>query len=248
MDKFLESVKKVIELLEQSKYAVVITGPGILNDRSIEANYDSINDRLPKMVSPEEFTIRSYNETPDYFIEDGTPFFSLLYKAKPNDAHFMVADLEKRGLVKTVITLNIDGLHQMAGSKNVLELCGSIRRATCAHCEFKAATDTLLDNPEENFSALRCPECGMQMKPDVVSHGDPLPPDYYEAKKALQQADLVIIIGSDMQDPSDSQLITNKKELVVINKDSTYFDQKAKIVIYELPARVLKLISERLNN
>ncbi len=247
MDEGLKNISKLTELLENSKYAVVITGPGLDEETESLAGDDSASDRLWKMVSPDEFTIHRYQDEYGPFYEEGAPFFSLLYKAKPNATHFVLADLEKRGLVKTVITQNIDGLHQMAGSVNVLELRGTIRSATCEQCEYQAKVEDLLDGAEIGSLPLRCPDCGQPMKPDVVLHGEPPPPDYYKAKQEMLKADLVIMVGADMHNSSDQELISEHKKLVVINDRPTHFDQDAEIVINEQPAKVMKLVREKLS-
>jgi NAD-dependent deacetylase len=244
VDKFLESVSKVTEMLEHSKHTAVITGPGIFDDISNGAAEDASYNNLSKMVSPEAFTIHRNHDDYGPFYEEGAPFFSLLYKAKPNAAHYALADLEKRGLVKTIITQNVDGLHQMAGSKNVLELHGTIRSATCEQCEYQARVEDLMVGSKVESLPLRCPDCGQLMKPDVVLQGDPPPSDYYEAKQVVLKADLIIIIGADMHDSSDNELIADKQNLVVINNGPTHFDQNAEIVNNEQPVKTVNLVLE----
>ncbi len=248
MDKLLESVNKIIDLLRKSSHAVVITGSGIIDSASSGTEYNSSADRLPTMVSPGDFTINRYKGGSGPFYEEGAPFFSLLYKAKPNYVHYKLAALEKRGLVKTIITYNIDGLHKMAGSKNVLELRGTIRTATCTQCEYHAATEELIESTGEEQLPLRCPDCGKPMKPDVALEGDPPPPDYHKAMQEAGKADLIIVLGLDMHIFTDKELIADQKELVVINDGPTHFDQAVKVALNEQPIKVMELIMEQLDS
>ena len=137
--------------------------------------------------------------------------------AKPNDAHLYLAKLEKAKHL-TVITQNIDGLHQMAGSKNVLELHGSVHRNTCLRCGKHFTLDEIMELGDVPY----CPECGGLIKPDVVLYEEGLDMDVInEAVYQLSHADLLIIAGTSLSVYPASGLIHyfNGKNLIVINKD-----------------------------
>lgn len=161
--------------------------------------------------------------------------------------HSVLAELEKRGLVKAIITQNIDGLHQEAGSKKVLEIRGNLRSATCVHCDRKISIEDLLADAGEDSFLPVCSECGEPLKPDVVLIGEPPPPDYDKAKEEARRADLMIIIGSIMPFSPDNQLPADCKNIVVINRSTTFYDERARVVINDNPPKVMELLLEELN-
>ena len=137
--------------------------------------------------------------------------------AKPNAAHKFLAELEKKKHV-TVVTQNIDGLHQMAGSKNVLELHGSIHRNSCLSCYEKYSLEDIL----KMDTVPKCPRCGGLIKPDVTLYEESLDMDVLnEAVYQIAHADLMIIAGTSLRVYPASGLIHyyNGKHLVVINKE-----------------------------
>ncbi len=148
----------------------------------------------------ENFNIEDY-ATPEGFArnpEEVWRWYAWRYKkireAEPNEAHRLLAELEKKkGDGFLLVTQNIDGLHQRAGSKRVIELHGSIHRARCTACGYRSE----LPPPEELEIPPRCPKCGAMMRPDVVWFGEPLPPGAFEAALAgFRSADLAMVIGT----------------------------------------------------
>jgi len=240
-----EQIGKVADMLIKSNYPVVLTGTGILTENN---TFEAVNQEsnLMTMLDPEEFTIRRYREDPKSFFDRGTPFFSIIYHYKPNEIHLALAELEKNNLIKSIITQNIDGLHKEAGSKKVFEIHGSIKTATCTHCEHKFAIEDLLSDDRECELPPKCPDCGETLKPDVAFYDEPLPADFFKAKEETKQADLMIIIGSKMQTSPDNEIPVPCKNIVIINREPTSFDQKASVVIHENPVLVIKLLMKEL--
>lgn len=162
----------------------------------------------------------------------------LFPEAKPNDAHLALAKLEQEGKLKAVITQNIDGLHQAAGSKEVLELHGSVLRNYCERCgEFYSLSDIL-----ESSGVPRC-TCGGRIKPDVVLYEEGL--DMDTIKKAvfyISHADMLIIGGTSLTVYPAAGLIDYYKgnKLVLINKSITPMDSQANLVISGKIGEVLK--------
>ncbi|MDY6827254.1 MAG: Sir2 family NAD-dependent protein deacetylase [Bacillota bacterium] len=243
-----EKVKTVVDLLEQSDYTVAFTGPGIYAESDLPRE-DLPEESLWKMVDPEEFTINRYKQDPESFYEEGAPYFSVLYQLEPNNVHRVLTELEKRGLLKAVITQNIDGLHRKAGSKKVLKLHGTIRSATCTHCERKINIEDIIgDQDIDDISfPLLCPGCGKPLKPDVVLPGEPLPPAYYKARDEARQAELMIVIGPEQRLEQDLELPGECKNIVVIASEPTPFDKGARVVINEEPGKVMKLLLKELD-
>lgn len=246
MDRLGEEIKKLARLIEESSYTVVLTGEGIAKGGGL-TGFNNPGNMLPKMIDPDDFSIGSFKNNPAGFYEAGAPYFDILEQIEPNKVHTGLADLEKRGLVKAIITQNIDGLHQKAGAKNVFEIHGTLRTASCVQCDLQFETEALLAGGKEKPPVPLCPECGEPLKPDVVLAGEPPPPDYHQAADEIKKADLMVIIGSGVDTSPADQLPLNQKNLAIINQSPTEYDQQAKVVIRENPVEVIQLLLEEIN-
>ncbi len=247
MEELLDNIKKIAGLIENSSYTVILTGAGVSTESGVP-DFRSPGSGLWTMLDPELFTIQGFKANPKAFYEAGAPFVRLLEKAGPNETHTVLAELERRGLVKAVITQNVDGLHQKGGSERVLEIHGTLSTASCIHCGRQVTIDEVAADVEEGLLPPLCVECGEPLKPDVVLFGEPLSPDYREAIEEAQKADLIIVIGSSMQVSPANQLPAFCENLVIINRTPTCYDQQAKVVINESTARVMRLLLEELDN
>ena len=169
----------------------------------------------------------------------------LIYpNAKPNDCHIALAKLEKIGKLKAVVTQNIDGLHQAAGSKHVYELHGSVLRNYCVKCHAFYDEKFIL----ESKGVPTCTKCGGNVKPDVVLYEEGLDDNVIKgATAAISKADTLIIGGTSLVVYPAAGLINyfRGKNLVLINKSSTSADNKADLVIHEAIGKVL---GETVNN
>lgn len=176
--------------------------------------------------------------------EDFFDFYKakMIYKnAKPNDAHHALSELEKRGKLKAIVTQNIDGLHQMAGSKNVLELHGSIHRNYCTKCHKSFDLDYILNSK----GIPKCDKCGGIVKPDVVLYEEGLNMDVInKSVNYIKNADLLIVGGTSLVVYPAAGLIDyfKGKHLALINKSSTQYDNRADIIIHDSIGKVLKSI------
>ncbi|WP_416175743.1 NAD-dependent protein deacylase [Clostridium sp.] len=182
-----------------------------------------------------------------FFVSHTEDFFDfyknkMVYKdAKPNDAHYALAELENQKKLKAIITQNIDGLHQMAGSKNVLELHGSVHRNYCTKCHKFFDLDYILKSPD----IPKCDKCGGIVKPDVVLYEEGLNMDILNRSiYHIKNADMLIVGGTSLVVYPAAGLIDyfNGKYLVLINKSSTQYDNKADIVIHDSVGKVLKSV------
>ncbi len=194
-DNMLEEAAK---LVVKSRFAIAFTGAGISAESGVPT-FRGFNG-LWKKHRPEELA------TPEAFEKDPHLVWSfykwrmdLIRKAKPNPAHYALAELERMGILKAVVTQNVDDLHREAGSRNVVELHGNIFRVRCTSCSYK---ENLRESGRlEAFLAERnlpkCPRCGSLLRPDVVWFGEPLPRKALEeAFKLAETADLVLVIGT----------------------------------------------------
>jgi NAD-dependent deacetylase len=243
MEQLYEKIERVAALLKGSSHAVVLTGSGV-SDKDEDVNFRSSGRGMWTMLDPDDFTINRFKENPNAFYEVGAPFFTML-EEMPGEAHRAIARLEDLGLIKTVITKNVDGLHQEAGSKNVLEIYGTLRSASCTSCEYQVETKAIIDELKKGHSP-ECPDCGQPLKPDVVLFGEPLTDDYHKAVHEIEKSDLVIVIGTGIITSPTKDLLAKNSNLIIINPDSTTQDSRAREIIHESPDKVLKLLLKAL--
>ena len=155
----------------------------------------------------------------------------LVTDAKPNPAHYALAAMEAKGILSAVITQNVDGLHQKAGSRRVLELHGSIYRNYCMKCGKRYDVETILGTEGVPFC-----ECGGIIRPDVVMYEETLPEDVFtEAENEIFKADMLIVGGTSLSVYPAAGLLREfrGKHLVLINKSETPYDDRADLVIRE---------------
>jgi NAD-dependent deacetylase len=247
MEELPEKIKIIAGLIDQGKYVVVLTGAGVSTESGIP-DFRSPGSGLWTMIDPELFTIGGFKANPGAFYKAGAQFFRQIKDAEPNETHFVLAELERRGLIKAIITQNVDGLHQKGGAEKVLEIHGTLSSASCSYCRRQVTVEEVIADVEEGLLPPLCLECGEPLKPDVVLFGEPLSPDYGKAVEEAQRADLIIVIGSSMQVSPANQLPAWCDNLVIINRTSTFYDQQARVVLNESAARVMRLLLKELDN
>lgn len=162
--------------------------------------------------------------------------------AEPNEAHYKLAEMEKAGILDGVITQNIDGLHQKAGSRNVQEIHGTIWRNHCVSCGAEYDENYIFDSADK---VPRCLNCGRMVRPDVVLYGEFLPEKAYaNAADLVNRADCLIVGGTSLAVGSAAQLahMYHGSYLVIINKGRTKMEGAADLVFHEDIGRVLKQI------
>jgi NAD-dependent deacetylase len=192
--------QQVADLLRQAERAVVLTGAGISVPSGIP-DFRSPGTGLWENVDPMEVAhIDAWRRDPDRFWSFyGQRFASLVDKA-PNEAHLAVAELERRGLVRAVITQNIDRLHRLAGTERLIEVHGSIDQSVCMQCGGRVPIDRVVQLLAESDGAPVCESCVLPLKPDVVLFGELLPERALaEAQSLAMEADLMICVGSSLE-------------------------------------------------
>ena len=241
-----EDIRKLKEIVDESSNIVFFGGAGVSTESGIpdfrSAN-GLYNQKLGREVSPEEMISHTfYVNHPDQFFE----FYrdKLIYEdAEPNDCHKALAKLEEMGKVKAVVTQNIDGLHQKAGSKVVWELHGSTLRNYCEKCgafyDLSKITDT--------DGVPVCDKCGGRVKPDVVLYEEGLDDRVINgAVDAISKADTLIVGGTTLIVYPAAGLIHyfRGKNIVLINMSATSADSSAELVIREPIGEVFKQLME----
>lgn len=218
--------------------AGVSTESGIPDFRSVDGLYHQSYDYPPETILSHSFFLSH----PDVFYRFHRDKL-VLHGVRPNAAHEKLAELERAGKLKAVITQNIDGLHQMAGSREVLELHGTIHRAYCASCR-KSYPEEVIN---EGKGVPRC-TCGGVIRPDVVLYEEGLNQLLMEdAVNYIANADVLIVGGTSLVVYPAAGLLQYYygKKLVLINKDATAYDAKADLVIHGPIGQVLGQIQVR---
>lgn len=213
--------------------AGVSTESGIPDFRSVDGLYSQKYKYTPETIISHSFFMRNTEEFYDFYKNK-----MIFLEARPNMAHIRISELEKIGKLKAVITQNIDGLHQEAGSKNVLELHGSVHRNYCMKCGKFYDVHTIVTSK----NVPKC-SCGGTIKPDVVLYEESLNSDILEKSiQYIENADVLIVGGTSLVVYPAAGLINyyKGKKLVLINKSSTQFDRRANLVINDSIGKVFK--------
>jgi NAD-dependent deacetylase len=230
-------------LLSQASYVVAFTGAGISAESGVPTYRGT--DGVWNKYDPAKYAdVGYFFRDPSYywhFFKDVR--YPVLKEASPNAGHHALADLEKQGLLKALITQNIDGLHQEAGSRNVLELHGNTRSISCQGCRQSYGLDEARARLEEEHPPT-CRDCGGLLKPDVVLFGESLPSDTLgRAEEESRSCDLFLSIGSSLVvQPAASMPAIAKQsgaKLVIVNMEETPLDGKADLVIRDSASTVL---------
>ena len=235
-DRKIDELRKIVEESDNTVFfggAGVSTESGIPDFRSVDGLYNQKYKYPPETIISHSF----YRSNPEEFYR----FYKdkmIFADAKPNKAHLKLAELEQQGKLKAVITQNIDGLHQMAGSRNVIELHGSVHRNYCEKCHKFYDLDYIV----KAEGVPRCQECGGIVKPDVVLYEEAL--DDNNMSRALEyisQADTLIIGGTSLVVYPAAGLIRyfRGRKLVVINMSPTQSDRNADLLIADKIGDVL---------
>ena len=247
-----EKIGAFREMIEESQKAVFLGGAGVSTEsgipdfRSKNGLYRKKGGRFKKYRPEYLLSSECLQGRPELFFDYFRENLDVR-EILPNDAHKALALLEDRGKLAGVITQNIDGLHQKAGSKNVMEIHGSALRSYCVYCRKDYGQDFIFESADP---VPKCPECGKMVRPDVTLYGEILPdPAYGDAVRLLREADLLIIGGTSLAVGSAAQLahIFHGKYLVIINKGKTKMEGKADLVFHDSIRKILGTVTEMIN-
>jgi NAD-dependent deacetylase len=240
------SVERLADLFREQGPAVVLTGAGISTESGIP-DFRSPGGLWAQFDPMDYGSIESFRRDPARVWEFYAPRFSMLADAAPNPGHVALAELERIGHVKAVVTQNIDFLHERAGSRDVVEVHGSIRTASCPGCGRSyrlAAVLAMLDGA----GAPACGECGSILKPDVVFFGELLPDAAMErAYELAASASLMLVVGSALEVypvaglPLDT--LRAGGALAIVNRGPTAMDAKATLKLDGSAGEILPLLA-----
>lgn len=238
----MSSIQQLQNIIDHGKRIVFFGGAGVSTEsgipdfRSVDGLYNQKYDYPPEQILSHTFFMHNTEEFYRFYRDK-----MLCLDKKPNKAHFKLAELENAGKLTVVVTQNIDGLHQSAGSKKVYELHGSVLRNYCMKCGKFYSAEYIKDST----GIPRC-ECGGIIKPDVVLYEEGLDDSTVSgALSAIQSADTLIIAGTSLTVYPAAGFIRyfNGDNIVLINRDETPFDQNADLVFHEKVGELLDKIN-----
>ena len=226
----MDAVAALAQLLRRRQPCVVLTGAGV----STESGIPDFRSRTGLWADVDPFEVASI----DAFVRDPERVwdfyarrFETLVAAEPNAAHLAIAALERLGYVRAVVTQNIDTLHTRAGSRGVVEVHGSIRRAVCLRCPGSEPLAGVRAQLAERQAPL-CPACGAILKPDVVLFGELLPGSAIErATELARAAELMLVVGSSLEVWPVAGLPLEARSFAIVNRGPTALDDRAALLV-----------------
>ena len=238
------------DIIRHSRRAVALTGAGISTPSGIP-DFRSPDSGLWEHFDPFEVaSLTAFRHNPEKFYNWMRSLAIKILEAEPNPAHYSLAALQTLGCVQTIVTQNIDMLHQRAGSQNVLEVHGSLETMTCTGCYQTVKAWDFVDAYLKKAEIPHCPSCGAILKPDLVLMGEQLPAKVWlQAQQASKQCDLMIVAGSSLEVLPVAGLpmraLENGAHLILINYSQTYLDVRADVVFHEDVAEILPKIVQQ---
>lgn len=247
-----QAIDRAVSVLANSNNTVVVTGAGISTEAGIpdfrgeKGIYRTLGeDRVMRIIN-----IDAFHRQPDVFWEFYRQYFNFP-PVEPSQAHKILAQMEKKGRVKAVVTQNIDGLHSKAGSKKVIAVHGTADRFVCtkSRCQKNYGSEYVRDFPE---TVPRCSECGGILKPDVVLFGEPIQ-NYMDARQLIMDARVLVVIGSSLTVYPLAGFVkefsTFYQDMIIINKGPTAMDHAAlvKIEVQTSTGAILEEIDRQLD-
>ena len=241
-----EGATSLARLIKLNQPCVALTGAGVSTESGIP-DFRSPTGIWAEFDPLEYATMGAFRRDPAKVWRFYAPRFSMLTQAEPNPAHLALAELERRGLLRAVVTQNIDLLHERAGGRDVVEVHGSIRTSTCPECGAQYALAEVLPLIEAGEGAPACPGCEGILKPDVVFFDELLPQEAIDrAYELAAEARLLLVVGSSLEvwPVAELPLVTQQAggKVAVVNRGSTAVDDRADLKLDGSAGEVLQAV------
>ncbi|MBI4276822.1 MAG: NAD-dependent deacylase [Armatimonadetes bacterium] len=235
-------------LVAACRHGVALTGAGISTESGLP-DFRSRDGLWQKLDPMRVATLTAFHRTPEVFYEFYRERLALLRHARPNPAHLALAYLQRIGRLRTIITQNVDGLHQAAGAADVVEVHGNLREAVCVSCRTVVSIRVLEDQLDAG-TLPTCWRCNGKLKPNVVLFEEMLPPDAYQAaEEACRRCDLLVVVGSSLQVTPVSFLpgvaAAHGAALLIVNAEPTPADAEARVVLRGQAGSIRPALVER---
>ncbi|MBN1963639.1 MAG: NAD-dependent deacylase [Anaerolineae bacterium] len=241
-------IRHAARLIRNSRYAVALTGAGLSTPSGIPDFRSPTSGLWQNVNAFEVASLFGFKRHPEAFFNWIKPLAQTVLAAAPNPAHIALAQLERAGYLKSIVTQNIDMLHGKAGSQTVYEVHGHFRQATCIECFAEYDAEPFIAAFLNGGDIPRCTACGGVLKPDVILFGEQLPArELVASQQAARRCDLMLIAGSSLlvAPAGDLPLVARQHgaRLIVVNYEKTHVDDVAEVVIHENVAQVLPQIA-----
>lgn len=252
-NKTREKIDFAADLFRHARRIVALTGAGISTPSGIP-DFRSEGTGLWSRDEPLEVaSLSTFRTHPDRFYHWFHPLVRQIFTAAPNPAHTALAALEQAGYLHTTLTQNIDMLHQKAGSRQVIELHGTLDTLSCTQCFTRHSHRHYLPAFIEQRAIPHCPHCAAILKPDVILFGEQLPQKaLYQAQHEARNCDLFLVIGSSLEvlpvAGLPMQAIDRGAHLIIINQLQTYLNVRADVTIADNVSIIIPAIAERVLN
>ncbi len=230
--------RQAARLIFTSHHTVALTGAGISTPSGIP-DFRTPGSGLWERYDPAAAaSLTTFRYSPHQFYEWVRTLMGGWFAAEPNPAHRALAELESAGRLQCLVTQNIDGLHQRAGSRRILCLHGTLDSATCGSCYRQTGSEEVLAALRTPGALPRCVRCGGVLKPDVILFGEQLPrATLDEARREFRRAELILVAGSSLEVVPAASLplegIERGAHLIIFNRIPTYLDERADVVLHE---------------
>lgn len=249
-----EQIRQAARLISSARHAVALTGAGISTPSGIPDFRSPGTGEWARVNPMEVVSLTTFHQRPQRFYNWFRPVAKIMAAAEPNPAHLALAELEKRGFLHALLTQNIDGLHQKAGSTNVIELHGSLKTLTCLKCRRSYDSEQFWPVFFNDGFVPHCPVCEATLKPDIIFFEEMLHPSAWNAAvKEASNADVMIIVGTSLEVGPVNGLphfvLDHRGKIIINTLSNTYLDDQAEILLncevsYALPAIVCAILKE----
>lgn len=244
-------ISQASDLIRGAKYCVALTGAGISTPSGIP-DFRTPGSGIWTRYSPMEVaSLSAFKSDPNRFYSWLEPFLKKMYEAEPNPAHNALVKMEQAGFLQSIITQNIDALHQKSGSKNVIEVHGTYQTLSCPACfrQIEADVDLIINLLEKSLIP-RCLDCETILKPDIILYEEQLPKeDWNQARDEIQACDLLLVLGSSLTVTPVSDLpfsaLSYGAKIIIINQGWTHLDNQAEVALDGDLADLLSIITNK---
>ncbi len=236
---YQQRLERAADLLLQARRAFALTGAGISTESGIP-DYRSPGTGLWEKVNPlKTASASALRKNPAEFYNTTIKHWREFALAKPNAGHHALKALEDKKVILGIVTQNIDGLHHAAGSKSVLEVHGHLRTARCIECGAKVPFGEVTRQLDDGINPPKCAKCPGVLRPDVVLFEDPMSDDFFKATKVLAGCDLLLVVGTSLKVYPVATLPQLVRQLIIINRTATAYDEQAAVIFREGSGQVL---------
>lgn len=227
----VSAVQELAGMLLNSNYVIAFTGAGMSTESGIP-DFRSKGEGLWEKIDPELLSVRTLRSNPKLFFRYYRLLDGSVQGKLPNQGHLALAELSRLGVVRAVVTQNIDGLHQRAGSPRVFEVHGGIQHCRCMRCNKEYPYALLHDALVQDQEAVpTSPCCGAVLRPGVVLFGDMMSPDFTRAQQEAFRADFALVLGTSLTVYPAAEIPLEVGRFAIINRDATPFDSQAVLAI-----------------